>query len=175
MQSGRTLAQDIERAGFSLAPSWLEQFEARLQLLPRRSVGAIDNERFLTLFAEASEGVFTLDDARRISDASLVAEYPDIGLVFDHLDAVGIETAVLPNVNDAEWARLFPESVQPEFPALLRARLRFASHLMRVTKPDPRSFREVERETGYSGDGTSSSTTKRRTSPQPANSDGQQN
>ena len=149
VQCGRTLAEDIAQAGFSVPPSWLEQFETRLQPLPRRSIGAIDNERFLALFAEASEGVFTLDDAQRISDASLVAEYPRIELVFDHLESAALDTAVLSNINDAEWARLFPTSADPEFPTLLRVRHRFASHLMRVQKPDPAAFREVERQTGY--------------------------
>lgn len=152
VQCGHTLAEDIEQAGFTVPPSWLEQFEAKLRPLPRRSIGAIDNQQFLTLFTKASDGVFTLDDAQRISDASLVAEYPGISLAFDRLETAGVETALLTNVNDAEWARLFPEGEVQKFPTLLRTRHRFASHLLGVAKPDPEAFLEVERETGHSGD-----------------------
>lgn len=152
VQAGRTWADDLKRAGFSLSPTWLGQFEARLRTLPRRSVGAIDSERYHLLFAEASDGVFTPEDARRITEASLIAEYPGIATVFDELDSAGVATAVLSNANDAEWARLFPDRVPPEFPALLRARHRFSSHLLGVQKPDVRAFREVERVTGCSGE-----------------------
>ncbi|MPZ99430.1 MAG: HAD-IA family hydrolase [Dehalococcoidia bacterium] len=152
VQAGRTWVEDAERAGFTFTPSWLEQFQARARALPNRNVGAIDSDRYFVLLAEESEGVLTADDARRISDASLVAEYPGIGRVFDALDAAAIKTAVLSNVNDAEWGRLFPEhGARAEFPTLLRARYRFASHIMGVRKPEAQAFDEVERATGHPG------------------------
>lgn len=153
VEAAQTWVEAAQRVGFSFSPSWLQQFEARLQTLPRRGVGAIDSERYFMLFAEASDGLFTPDDARRISDASLIAEYPGIRRVFDALDAAGVPTAVLSNTNDAAWRRLFPVlPTEPEFPNLARIPFRFASHLMGAQKPDPRAFREVERGTGYSGD-----------------------
>lgn len=120
--------------------------------MPSRTVGAVDSERHFVLCADASEGLLTPDDARRISNASLVAEYPGISHVFDHLETVAIESAVRSNCNDTEWARFFPESAYPEFPSLLRARHRFASHLMGLRKPDALIFLEVEQTTGKSGE-----------------------
>lgn len=112
----------------------------------------IDSERYFALFAEASGGVYTVDDARRISHASLIMEYPGVSRVFDALDAANVPTALLSNVNDEEWARFFPApEFDPEFPALARARYRFASHLMGFAKPDEYVFREVERVTGFPG------------------------
>ena len=152
-QAGRTWAEDAAQAGFSFPQSWLDPFEARRRLLPRRGVGEIDSERFHLLLAEASDGVLSADDARRITNASFVAEYPGIDAVFDALEGAGMETAVLSNVNDAEWERLFPRAgVQPEFPTLARVRHRFASHLMRTEKPEPLAYREVERGTGTPGE-----------------------
>jgi FMN phosphatase YigB (HAD superfamily) len=153
VQAVQTWVEAAQRAGFSFSPSRLQQFEAKLRTLPRRGVGAIDSERYYALFAEASDGLFTPDDARRISDASLIAEYPGISCVFDALDAAGMPTAVLTNSNDAAWRRLFPVlPTESEFPSLARIPSRFASHLMGVQEPDPRAFREVERGTGYSAD-----------------------
>lgn len=153
VQAVQTWVEAAQRAGISFSPSWLQQFEAKLQTLPRRGIGAIDSERYFMLFAEASDGILTPDDARRINDASLIAEYRGIDRVFDALDATGVQTAALANTNDAAWRRLFLVlPTEPEFPSLARIRFRFASHLMGVQKPDPQAFREVERGTGYSGD-----------------------
>ena len=153
VQAGRTWLEDAERSGFHVSPAWLEQFGERVRALPRRTTGEIDSEHYFVLFAEASGGVYTPEDARRISNASLIAEYPGIGRVFDALEAANIPSAVLCNVNDEEWSRFFPDHpVEAEFPTLVRARSRFASHLMGLAKPDARVFREVERGTGCSGD-----------------------
>jgi len=152
IRCGRSLAEDIEQAGFSVTAEWVAAFEKRLKSLPRRSVGAIGNARYMPLFVEASDGVFTLEDAQRISDVALIAEYPGISRVFDALEASGVETAVLSNTNDADWARLFPgEGVMPEFPTLPRARHRFGSHLLGLVKPDAKAYQAVEAGTGYSG------------------------
>lgn len=152
VQAGRTWLDDAERAGFRVSPTWLEQLEGRTRALPRRSTGQIDSEHYFALFAEASGGVYTIDDARRISHASLIAEYPGVGRVFDALDAANVPTALLSNVNDEEWSRFFPAPpLDVEFPTLARARYRFASYLMRFAKPDVRMFHEVERATGFSG------------------------
>jgi putative hydrolase of the HAD superfamily len=152
VKAGRTWLEDAERAGFSVTPSQLELLIERTRSLPRRSTGEIDSETYFRRFAEASGLAYTEEDARRISHASLVAEYPDVHVVFDALDAVGMPTALLCNVNDEEWARFFPADTSgSEFPTLLRARHRFASHIMGVAKPQERAFREVERVTGFQG------------------------
>jgi FMN phosphatase YigB (HAD superfamily) len=153
VRTGRTWGEDAALAGFTFSPAWLEQFEARRRSLPRLDAGEVDGERYFALLAEASGGVLTPDDAQRITRASPIAEYPGIGRVFDALDAAGIETALLMNLNEEEWARFFPETASAsEFPTLSRAPHRFASHLMHAAKPDPRAYATVERETGHAGE-----------------------
>ncbi len=141
------------RAGLQFPPPSGARLEERLARLPKRNIGSVDSERYYTLFAEASEGVYSISDVRRIDDASLIGEYQGVGRVFDALAVVSIDTALLSNSNDAHWARLFAAAPgEPEFPALLRARHRFGSHLLGVLKPDPRAYRHVEDVTGHSGD-----------------------
>lgn len=153
VRAGRTWLEDANRAGFDVSEAELERLSVIMRSLPRRTTGEVDSETYARAFAAASGGAFTEDDARRISSASLVAEYPDVHLVFDALDASGVPTALLCNVNDEEWSRFFPaDAAGAEFPVLLRAGHRFASHLMGVAKPDARAFREVERVTGAAGE-----------------------
>lgn len=152
VRTGRTWAEDAALAGFSFPSVWLQQFETRRRHLPRLSLGTIDREEYFVLLAETSAGMLTPEDARNITRASPIAEYPGIARVFDALDATTIETAVLSNVTEVEWERLFPKAdSNNEFPTLSRVRHRFASHLMHTEKPAPASYREVERVTGYSG------------------------
>ena len=149
----RTFVEGHERAGLPFPPASGFEFEARRAALPRQGTGAIDSERYFLLFADASQGVYTAADVRRISEASLVGEYSGIGSVFDALEAVSVESAVLSNTNDAHWASLFAQTPdEPRFPTLTRVRHRFASHLLRVEKPDPRAYHHVERATGHVAD-----------------------
>ncbi len=121
--------------------------------LPRPGDGTIDSERFFELVADASEGVYAAADVRRISDAWLIGEYPGISHMFDALESLGIDTAVLSNTNDGHWARQFPQTRGGlEFPTLARVRHRFASHLLGVEKPDLRAYRHVGRAVGYAAD-----------------------
>jgi putative hydrolase of the HAD superfamily len=150
VQAVRSFVEAHERAGLPFPPPSGPEFEARRAALPRRGTGAIDSERYFTLFASASQGVYTAADVRRISEASLVGEYPGIGSVFDALEAVSVESAALANTNDTHWASLFPQTPdEPKFPTLRRVRHRFASHLLGVEKPDSRAYRHVEHATGH--------------------------
>ena len=156
MMTGCTCPTDVEAhesAGLPFPPPSGPEFEARLAALPRRGNDTVDSARYFAVFADASQGVYTAADVRRISDASLSGEYPGISRVFDALEAVSIDTAVLSNTNDEHWARLFAQTPgKPEFPTLVRARHRFASHLLGVEKPDPRAYRHVERATRHAAD-----------------------
>ena len=153
VEAGRTLADDIRLAGFVVEPEWLAEFDARLHLHPRPGVGAIDIDRYYEVFAEASHGVFTVQDGWRMATAGLVKEHAGIATVFDALDAVGVDSALFSNITVAEWLRLFPDmDASSDLPTLPRARYRFASHLIRAQKPDAAAYAEVERGTGRSGD-----------------------
>ncbi len=102
VQAGRTWLEDAERAGFRVSPEELAQLDERMRALPRRTTGMIDSEQCFALFAEASGGMYSIDDARRISRASLIAEYRGVSRVFDALDAATLPTALRSNVNDEE-------------------------------------------------------------------------
>ncbi|MDA0301496.1 MAG: HAD-IA family hydrolase [Chloroflexi bacterium] len=149
VEAGRTLADDIALAGFSVDPAWVVEFESRLAQLPRPNVGAVDAATYAGLFADASVGRFNACDATRIARSGLAAEYPGIVTLFDALDAVPIDSALLSNVHEAEWLHLLPIDLRgTAFPTLLRARYRFASHLIGATKPDPRIYAALEDGTG---------------------------
>jgi len=147
----RSFEEAHERVGLPFPPPSDPEFEARSAAIPRRGIGAIYSERYFMLFADASRGVYTAAEVRRISEASLAEEYPGIGSVFDALEAVSIESAVLGNTNDAHWASFFPETPdEPKFPTLTRVQHRFASHILGVEKPDSRIYQHVELATGHS-------------------------
>jgi putative hydrolase of the HAD superfamily len=149
----RSFEEAHERAGLPFPLPGGPEFEAKRAALPRRGTGAIDSERYYMLFADASQGVYTAADVRKISEASLIGEYPGIGSVFDALKAVSVESAVFSNTNDAHWASLFARTPdEPNFPTLTRIRHRFASHILGVEKPDSRAYHHVERATGHSAD-----------------------
>src|SRR5262245_10756673 len=85
IQTSRTWMESAERAGLPYPAERLEAFQARLETMPRRDLGAIESDQFYERFAELSEGVYTASDVKRISDASLIREYPGVGAVFDAL------------------------------------------------------------------------------------------
>ncbi len=145
VDAGRSWQEDAARAGFPPDVAWWEEFERRLAALPSRTRGEIDNESFLRLFVEASRGRFSIEDARRITAATLGSEYPGVDHVFDALAVAGVATAALCNLNDADWRHLFdgPDAAQ-EYPSLARMQHRFGSHELSVAKPDPGAYRAVE-------------------------------
>lgn len=152
VRTGRTWREDAALGGFDLDPAWVEAFESRLHGRPRLTLGEVSIEQHCDALAAASDGALTPQDVRRITAASLIAEYPSVGAVFDAVEAAGLDTALLMNLNEVEWSRYFPEDGAPsEFPTVGRARQRFASHLMGVAKPDRRAYQHVERATGRSG------------------------
>ena len=153
VRTGHTWAEDAALAGYTFSPEWLEQFEAKRVDLPRLGTGLNESQHYFELLAQISDGALTAQDARRITRASPIAEYLGVGRVLDALDATGIETALLMNITEVEWERIFVEdAAASEFPTVRRIVRRFSSHLMQVQKPDARAYLEVERATGHTGD-----------------------
>lgn len=149
VEAGRTLADDFAIAGYSLTPEWIAAYEVRVSAFPRPYLGAITIAAYAVMAAAASDGALSVDEMLRVMTGGFVREYPGIARVFDALEAAGVETALLSNVHDGEWARLFPDGgIAPDFPTLARAHHRFASHLIRARKPDPRAYLHVEEQTG---------------------------
>jgi hypothetical protein len=66
----RSLLEAHQRAGLPFHPPSGPEFEARRATLPRRGIRTIGSERYLLLFSDASQAVYTAADVRRISEAS---------------------------------------------------------------------------------------------------------
>lgn len=84
---------------------------------------------------------------RRALDAYNIAPFPGSEQLLLDLRDAHIPTACLSNTQDAHWSVL----LQPPFPLHLLTH-RFASQELRLRKPDPAIYRELERRTGFSPD-----------------------
>ena len=113
--------------------------------------GAIDLDVGHRRMAAASRGRYRPEDIEHARAASLIAQYPGVDAVFDALDALSLETALLGNLTASDWSRLGlePAAAEREFAVVLRARHRYASHLIGARKPDRAAFEAVERGTGH--------------------------
>ena len=80
-------------------------------------------------------------------------EYPGWSTLSDRLDRLGVDTALLSNTNALQWELLSPTGPKAGgYPAIGRLRHRFASHQLRLAKPDPAIYAAVEKATGHAGD-----------------------
>jgi putative hydrolase of the HAD superfamily len=136
-------------AGIPGPPPTDAAFHATAVALGGQTDVALPVEAFCVRVAAASEGRYSKEDVRRIHHAFLREERPGVLRVLDALDAAGIETAILSNTNDGHWARMFPPSGSPDFPAVLRVRHRFGSHLLGVVKPAAAIYEAVTKATGH--------------------------
>ena len=144
-----------ERAGLEGDPprgdDWHDRWTAVEKML---EVGDIDDDEGHRRMAAASDGRYRPEEIRRARFASLVGQYAGADAVFDTLDALGLEAALLSNTTETDWVRLAPPRAvaAPEFPVALGAKHRYASYLMGARKPDRAAFDAVERGTGRSAD-----------------------
>jgi HAD superfamily hydrolase (TIGR01509 family) len=110
-------------------------------------LGAIEHAEYCDKAVALSGGRYSADAIERIHHAQSCAEFPGIELVFDALEAAQLAIGVLSNTNPAHWARL---DGTPEYPTVMRAKYRFASYLLGVSKPDPAIFELFVTKTGFS-------------------------
>ena len=68
--------------------------------------GTIDLTNWARAIKECSDDNYSVDDAIRIMDAWIIAEYPRIRSVIDTIHEAGIDTAVLSNTNARHWQLL---------------------------------------------------------------------
>ena len=100
--------------------------------------GKITSGQYYRLIADGSGGAYLPADVQRVMTAWSRDEYPEVARVFDAVESVGIQTAILSNTNPAHWQRLAAIGVDaPEYPTILRAKHHFASHLLGIAKPEP--------------------------------------
>jgi FMN phosphatase YigB (HAD superfamily) len=90
----------------------------------------------------------TEDQAQSIHNHILLEPYEGVHEIVMGLDKLGIETACLSNTNSPHWRYM---SDSGRFPTHLALGHRFASHELRLQKPDPEIFLAFESALGSRG------------------------
>jgi HAD superfamily hydrolase (TIGR01509 family) len=123
---------------------------ARLHdLVCRVEVGNFDHEAF----CREAGPVLGLSprDVSSIWDAYTRGPYPGAVELLDDLRALGVRTACLSNTNHNHWRLMGDPASHTYFP-FDRLNHTFASHLVRLRKPDPAIYAHVEQTIGVGGE-----------------------
>jgi putative hydrolase of the HAD superfamily len=114
--------------------------DARTQVAAPYVLGRITHDEWAEQTARVLGGVYSAAELTSIHQAWLLDEYAGVGDIVDELHARGLPTACLSNTNEAHWVRLVSE-----YPAIVRLKSRYASHLLGCGKPDEAMYRAFER------------------------------
>ena len=125
-----------------LSPEALERVQAAVCA---SEVGDLDLHGFAR--ATAPHFGITADDVIAISNIYLRGPYPGAAKLLDDIRAAGVATACLSNTNANHWRLMTDPSGLNSMP-FDRLDFLFASHLVRMRKPEDRIYVHVERETG---------------------------
>jgi putative hydrolase of the HAD superfamily len=90
-------------------------------------------------------------DVTAVWNAYTRGTYPGAHELLDELKSAGVATACLSNTNATHWRLMGDPSSHCPFP-FDRLTHAFASHLLRLRKPDDAIYARVERATGVAGD-----------------------
>lgn len=149
----RSWAEACEKAGVAVrAREWLageHAIAARSEVMRAYQNGELSTAAYYEGMRGALEQHYTLDEIESIHDAWLLEEYVGVSELVQELAALpGVTTACLSNTNERHWDVLVPAQGDARFPSIMALGKRFASHLMRASKPDPRIFLEFQRYVG---------------------------
>ncbi len=149
----RSFAEGCAAAGvpFRTAVDTPEIKAARKRHADEHQLGLIDCAEFYRRAAAATNHLYTPDEIRRIHDAWLLAEYPGMDRVIDRLTQTPrLQTALLSNTNHAHWLRHHPKADNSpgDFPTVHKLQHRFASHIMKLAKPDHAIYAAFQKEVG---------------------------
>jgi FMN phosphatase YigB (HAD superfamily) len=145
----RSFAEACERADLPLRDAnWLASaaaLQARRQVVLDYQCGALSSVEYFERLREALEGRYDAGELEMLHDAWLIEEYVGAGKLIEALASTsGITAVCLSNTNERHWeALLAPE--KPAYPSVLALHQRFASHLMRANKPEPKVFGALQR------------------------------
>jgi FMN phosphatase YigB (HAD superfamily) len=117
------------------SPDHPQHATARHDLVHRLTTGAIDANEFVRAFARLTSGHTSADDVRRVHEQWITGEHEGVGALIDELNQAGIRTSCLSNTDAVHWAWMEGNS-----PAFRSIRIRHASHLLGMVKPDPRIY-----------------------------------
>lgn len=149
----RTWAEACEKAGVPVhAPEWLageQAIAARSGVMRAYQNGELTTDDYYHSMRGALEQHYTLDQIVSIHDAWLLDEYAGVVELVNELTALpGVTTACLSNTNERHWDVLAPVGGVPRFPSVMALGKRFASHLMRASKPDAKIFSDFQQQMG---------------------------
>ncbi|MCK4874045.1 MAG: HAD-IA family hydrolase [Phycisphaerales bacterium] len=157
----QTWREACERAGLTYrreveAPSLLERWRV---ISIEHATGLYDDGSYFERIAAHTGGAYTTEEVRRVHDAWIIEQYPDIEQLIERLIALpGIETGCLSNTNAEHWNEGMnldhdgcPVDGPVSYPAVRMLRHRGASHLLGAFKPDEAIYRKYEQMTGYRG------------------------
>ncbi len=152
----RTWNEGCKAAGVTIknAVSSEDLIVRRLKAHHLHQIGQLNDTAFFKQLAEATDNIYTPDEARLIHDAWLLGEYPGMNRIAEQLLASpSIQTGVLSNTNHRHWDAMFGPDNTPSaaFPTPGRFQHVHASHLLGLAKPDPAIYRRFEKLTGFSG------------------------
>lgn len=126
------VAHDAEHS-----PDHPRHASAHRDLVHRLTCGTLDHDGFVREVSGLTQGCCSEADVRRVHEHWLTGEYEGVGEVIDELNAAGVLTSCLSNTDAVHWGWLERHS-----PAFRSIRIRHASHLLGMAKPEPRIFRE---------------------------------
>ncbi len=137
--------------------------DARTRLVHGITVGSITCAEFFETLSNGVGRLYAPHEFERVHRAWILGEYPGVSDLIARLGArPNILTACLSNTNHIHWEQLHegvdaPAGARraaraPRFPAFAGLSRRFASHELRLAKPDEAIYRAFEQEVGAPGD-----------------------
>lgn len=149
----RSWAEACEKAGVPLhAREWLAgepAIAARSLVMRAYQNGELSTDAYYEAMLGALERHYTLEEISKIHDAWLLDEYVGVVELVGELSQLpGVTTACLSNTNERHWNVLAPMRGDARFPSVMALGQRFASHLMRASKPESKIFLEFQRQIG---------------------------
>lgn len=115
-----------------------EHLATRRTLIASLQRGDLGDSGFHSSLSKAFRGTWSPEEVARVDQAWVIEPYPDVLELVDRIAAAGHPTACLSNTSADHWRTL------EAFEVVARLDHRFASHLMRRIKPDPRIYRDFE-------------------------------
>jgi FMN phosphatase YigB (HAD superfamily) len=152
-------AEACRTAGLPVPDASAQGLERHRSLTTLLDTGRISYDEWASGVSAAFGGLYSPDDAKCAHDAISQEEMAGALALVDALHSAGVVTACLSNTNPAHWARLVhhdgvrPRPGAPEYPAVVRLKRHFASHILGAMKPDPAIYAAFERLTGARGEG----------------------
>lgn len=119
----------------------------RRELTALHQTGRLSCDAYYRSVSEATGGLYTPEEIRRLHDAWLLGDYPGVETLIRGIgEGLDVAIACLSNTNAAHWRAL--RDGDSRSAAIDAIGLHFVSHELGAIKPGEEAFRAVERSTG---------------------------